>query len=106
MAEPNYPVELARKPNDPIFRRKRRFGQGYLSRMKARQAWKLTTGKRGKRGVTICVIDSGLDVTHPDLAANVAEPPGISTLDMDPSVWDTLKQNSSWYLGVSEAAWV
>lgn len=49
-------------PNDPLLVR-----QWALSRMQAASAWGVTTGS----GVTIAIIDTGIDLTHEDLAANV-----------------------------------
>lgn len=38
-----------------------------LTRIRANEAWATATGD----GITIAVVDSGVDLTHPDLAANV-----------------------------------
>lgn len=43
--------------------------------IKARQAWELTTGDRDT-GPLIAVLDTGVDYTHPDLAANISTNPG------------------------------
>ena len=48
--------------NDPFFAR-----QWALSRIKAEKAWPASTGS----GVTIAVIDTGIDLRHEDLAANL-----------------------------------
>ena len=53
--------------NDPLFAR-----QWGLRQIKAPGAW--SRGARGK-GVTIAIVDSGVDLGHPDLAAKVR--PGI-----------------------------
>jgi hypothetical protein len=42
-----------------------------------------------------------VDLTHPDLKANLAKPPGISVLNIDSNKWPSMRKNASWYLGVS-----
>lgn len=49
-------------PNDPLLSK-----QWALSKIKATDAWSITSGT----GVTIAIIDTGIDLTHEDLAANV-----------------------------------
>jgi subtilisin family serine protease len=49
-------------PNDPLYSQ-----QWGLARVRAGEAWATATGD----GVTIAVVDTGVDLTHPDLAANV-----------------------------------
>lgn len=51
-------------PNDPFFDK-----QWALAKIEAESAWKVTTG----RNVTIAVIDSGVDLDHPELAVRVVE---------------------------------
>lgn len=67
-AEPNYlgyfadqpvPVDV---PSDPEYSR-----QNWLEAVGARQAWAVATGK----GVSVAVVDSGVDLTHPDLRDNL-----------------------------------
>jgi subtilisin family serine protease len=61
---------LASSPNDPLFPH-----QWGLTQIKAPGAWAL--GAFGA-GATIAVVDSGADLSHPDLAANLA--PGYDVL--------------------------
>lgn len=83
-AEPNYLVEPGSIiPNDPLFRRQwglRNLGIGVEGRpsslnadIKATAAWTMTTGSPD---IVIAVTDSGIDITHPDLAANIYTNPG------------------------------
>jgi subtilisin family serine protease len=78
-AEPNYYVYAQMIPNDPSFAQlwgMKNTGQGggYAGAdIKATLAWDLYTGDPGLR---IGVIDTGIDYTHPDLAANVWTNPG------------------------------
>ncbi|MFA7240808.1 MAG: S8 family serine peptidase [Sulfuricellaceae bacterium] len=67
-AEPNYlghfedmPPAVA-TPNDPGYS-----SQWWLDTVGARQAWAIASGK----GLTIAVIDSGVDMNHPDLKPNL-----------------------------------
>lgn len=87
-AEPNYIRYKESVPNDlryPDQWELKNTGQvdggGHAGQIgadiKAEEAWNITTGSRG---IVVAVIDEGVDVNHPDLAANiwknVAEIPG------------------------------
>lgn len=63
-AEPNYVVFAADTfPSDPSF------GMQYgLTKIRAPQGWDYSTGSAS---VTIAIVDSGVDLTHPDLAAKI-----------------------------------
>ncbi|MBI5621697.1 S8 family serine peptidase [Candidatus Falkowbacteria bacterium] len=54
---------FALKPNDPDY-----FLQWYIETMRLPQAWDYT---QGSEDVIVAVLDTGLDLDHPDLAANV-----------------------------------
>lgn len=62
-AEPNYEAKLIATPNEPLFA-----SLWGLRAINAPAAWDLTTGTDK---VTVAVIDSGVDYTHPDLVANI-----------------------------------
>lgn len=60
-------------PNDPRYR-----SQWNLKKIGMEQAWAITTGSAD---VVVAVIDTGVDYTHPDLAANMWRNPGETGLD-------------------------
>ncbi|HKR14417.1 MAG TPA: S8 family serine peptidase [Pyrinomonadaceae bacterium] len=64
-AEPNYIMQAAATPNDPLFLDSRQFA---LSLINAQQAWDVTTGSAS---IVVGVIDQGIDNTHQDLQANM-----------------------------------
>jgi len=64
-AEPAYPFASTDLPPDPLFASHQ---QPYLARMGAPQAWDIVTGSPG---VIVAVLDTGLDVSHPDLRERV-----------------------------------
>lgn len=61
--EPNYNYHMAIEPNDTYYTQ-----QIYLSAIQANRAWNHTIGSRA---VIIAVIDSGVDIDHPDLKNNI-----------------------------------
>src|SRR6185436_1660421 len=60
------------EPNDPRYS-----SQWYLPKIGAPAAWKVTTGSSN---IVVAVIDTGVDYTHPDLAANMWRNPGETGL--------------------------
>jgi subtilisin family serine protease len=82
-AEPNFELRASRLPSDPGFPSEwglRNTGQLINlvagtpgADIGAAQAWDVTTGSAG---VAVGVIDSGIDVNHPDLAENIWLNPG------------------------------
>jgi len=67
-AEPDYPVSIAWTPNDPYFNAVApALTQWGPKRIAAESAWNAALGT----GVTIAIIDTGVDLDHPDLAAKL-----------------------------------
>ncbi|MCG2686782.1 S8 family serine peptidase [Candidatus Parcubacteria bacterium] len=62
-AEPNYIYKASIEPLDAYYPQ-----QHYLRQIKAPQAWSITTGNDK---ITIAIIDSGVDIDHPDLKNNI-----------------------------------
>lgn len=67
-AEPNYIYKKETIPNDSDYTM-----QWGLSQINAPEAWDITTGSSN---VIIAVVDSGIDLNHPDLKANIWINPG------------------------------
>jgi subtilisin family serine protease len=82
-AEPDYLEELAAAPNDPSFGSQwayQNLGQTVNGKTgtsgadeRAVPAWDVTTGNRS---IVIGEVDTGVEYTHPDLAANIWSNPG------------------------------
>ncbi len=78
-AEPNYIVSINEVPNDPMFNQlwgmqnTGQTGGTAGADIHATSAWDVFTGSDS---VLIGVIDTGVDYTHPDLAANIWTNPG------------------------------
>jgi subtilisin family serine protease len=64
-AEPNVIFRTQTIPNDPFYVGRQ---QWYYDLVNAPKAWDVETGKPG---IIIAVLDTGVDVTHPDLKDNV-----------------------------------
>jgi hypothetical protein len=63
-AEPNFLVRIAYLPNDPFYKE-----QWYLNKIKASQGWDFIKG--GSDDVIVAVLDTGVDIDHPDLKSNI-----------------------------------
>jgi subtilisin family serine protease len=65
-AEPNYKIETAYVPEDPGYVR-----QWYLQKIGMPSAWNST---KGNSAITVAVIDSGVQINHPELAGKIISP--------------------------------
>lgn len=70
--QPNYRIKANMVPNDPYFSSSGTWGQSYddlwgLKKMQADKAWDSVQGQ----GIIVAVVDTGVDYTHPDIAANM-----------------------------------
>jgi subtilisin family serine protease len=74
-AEPNYIVQAVATPNDPWY--SLLYG---MSKIDGPAAWDITTG--GTSAV-VGVVDTGIDFSHPDLAANIWSAPAAFTVNID-----------------------
>ncbi len=63
--EPKYIRKVCYDPNDSLFVAG---NQLYLNVIKAKEAWEIT---KGNKEIVIGIIDTGVDIDHPDLAANI-----------------------------------
>jgi thermitase len=68
-AEPNYRLKAEFVPNDPLYAAQR----WYYNLIEAPEAWDV---ERGQPSVIVAVLDSGVDVTHPDLRDRIWRNPG------------------------------
>ena len=79
-AEPDYIYWALDTPNDPYYSSNQ---WAHTERMNSAAAWDLSTGSNT---VTIAVIDTGIDETHPDLAAKIVA--GYDFVDDDANPHD------------------
>lgn len=62
-AEPNYLARAYSQPDDPGLPE-----QEYLNRIQAQEAWNITTGSQD---IIVAIIDTGVDVRHPELSTKI-----------------------------------
>ncbi|HPB30312.1 MAG TPA: S8 family serine peptidase, partial [Candidatus Sumerlaeota bacterium] len=82
-AEPNYIGTLGHVPTDPAYSGKQ---QTHFAQMKLEQAWDI---QQGDPSVIVAVIDSGVDINHPDLAGAIA-PGGWDFVNATSDITDLL----------------
>ena len=70
-AEPDYIAEVAGEPNDVYF-----YTQWGMVKVNAPQAWDVTTGSNS---INIAILDTGVDVDHPDLANKIVDNRNFTT---------------------------
>lgn len=78
-AEPNYQFSLSQDQSEPPALHEKLWGLDNRGQtggtpgadVNAKEAWKVSTGDGSDQGPLIAVIDTGIDYTHPDLAANM-----------------------------------
>ncbi len=78
-AELDYIARPCLTPNDPYYTSG---SEWHLAKIKAPSAWDVTTGKTN---VILAIVDSGVDVAHPDLAGRLLLGYDIVNNDSDPS---------------------
>ncbi len=78
--EPDYLAQITTTPSDPLY-----VNQWHLPKIQAPSAWSITTGSTG---VTIAMVDSGIDTTHPDLASKIVG--GWNFLTNNATIVDTM----------------
>ncbi|MEW6358502.1 MAG: S8 family serine peptidase [Planctomycetota bacterium] len=71
--EPDRILTTSVIPNDPNFSQLWGLNSSTDRDIDAPEAWNVTTGSRG---IVVGIIDTGVDYTHPDLAANIWTNPG------------------------------
>lgn len=78
-------------PDDPEYQL-----QWGLPRVKAPEAWDLVASElqAGNAAPTVCIIDSGLDISQPDLVDNLHPLRGYSALTKDSNLTDGLRHGT------------
>jgi thermitase len=77
-AEPNYIAHVFTTPNDPYFLSGDQWG---MNRIEAPAAWDITTGSDS---VTVAILDTGVDLFHPDLSGKLVSGYDFANEDSNP----------------------
>jgi len=78
-AEPDYAVRPTIEPDDPHFT-----SQWHHNNVNSKQAWNITTGS----SILVAVCDTGFDVNHPDLGANLRTDLAYNAQDGSTYIYD------------------
>jgi len=78
LAELDYIVTASATPNDPLYG-----SQYHLPKIQANLAWDIHTGTSG---ATIAIVDTGVDIQHPDLSAKIVA--GYDFVNLDTNADD------------------
>jgi len=70
--QPNYKYKISQRPNDAYYSK-----QNYLQQIDAESGW----DQIKNTDITIAILDTGVDLAHPDIKPNLV--PGINLLDKD-----------------------
>jgi subtilisin family serine protease len=76
-SEPNFISKISNIPNDPSYS-----SMGWIDKIGAPLAWDSTTGSDS---LVVAVVDTGVDLAHPDLAQNIVTGYDFANDDSDPS---------------------
>ena len=88
LAEPDFIYSISQVPNDAKY--SELWG---MTKIAAPAAWDVTTGSAD---VVVGVLDTGIEYTHPDLAANMLNTPsGLAGFDGDNFGWNFLEDNNT-----------
>jgi len=89
-AEPDYLMSAAVAPNDPNYSL-----QWFHPRIRSAEAWDITTGAPS---VMVAVLDTGVDVNHPDLASNM-QLPGFNVVNQNTDI-RPVAEHGTWVAGL------
>lgn len=107
-SQPNFiwPVKKAFVPTDPLFSQQwhlnntGQFGGTAGADIKAVQAWDITLGSPG---ITVAVIDTGIDIDHEDLRGKIVSPRDVIGNDNDPRPDDPTENHGTAIAGLIAA---
>ena len=76
-------ITLYASSTDPLMK-----NQWHLTKIKAKEAWKTTEGQ----GITVAVVDTGVDLNHPDLKDNLV--PGYNAINPSEPIVDDVNHGT------------